>query len=209
MFKFWMDPKPNSFSWKEKARGEGARRPSLSAVARLTGSSERASPRSHAVDSPSLRARSRGRPPTHPAPLPTPRAIAQSSRAPESSRPDTCTAAPPSGCVPRPRPARRRTPAATLSRHRSRAFRRSRSRAAANGCERRSTFPARPKIPRDSTDEALFLFFSPFPDSPRERERPGVLPVGAADPDPFPPRPRDSSRAPHPPPPLLPPPPRS
>lgn len=206
-----MDPKPNSFSWKEKARGEGARRPSLSAVARLTGSSERASPRSHAVDSPSLRARSRGRPPTHPAPLPTPRAIAQSSRAPESSRPDTCTAAPPSGCVPRPRPARRRTPAATLSRHRSRAFRRSRSRAAANGCERRSTFPARSKskIPRDSTDEALFLFFSPFPDSPRERERPGVLPVGAADPDPFPPRPRDSSRAPHPPPPLLPPPPRS
>ena len=25
MFKFWMDPKPNSFTWNEKARGEGTR----------------------------------------------------------------------------------------------------------------------------------------------------------------------------------------
>ena len=27
MFKFWMDPKPNSFTWNEKARGEGTRTP--------------------------------------------------------------------------------------------------------------------------------------------------------------------------------------
>jgi hypothetical protein len=27
MFKFWMDPMPNAFSWKEKTRGEGATSP--------------------------------------------------------------------------------------------------------------------------------------------------------------------------------------
>ena len=163
-----MDPKPNSFSWKEKARGEGARRPSpfrRRAVDRFQRTRLATFARRRFSQPPRAFART---PPDSPSPLPTPRAIAQSSRAPESSRPDTCTAAPPSGCVPRPRPARdagRRPPRCRVT-ARALFADRDRARAARTAASGDRLFPRARKFRAIRRTRPSFCFFSPFPDSP-------------------------------------------
>jgi len=115
MFKFWMDPKPNSFTWNEKARGEGTR-----AVLRQPRDSDRARTFPPTLQPTTRRDRFRFalRCLTRSSHL---FATSQRSTTTVNSPRGTSIGAPPSGCVSRPRHAPVPASAASLSRRKKKA----------------------------------------------------------------------------------------